>query len=95
MPLYPHSILKKKKPSEVIGAPSVVKPRVNNNNDEPVAIKSKIESDSVDNPSLPGTVVSYSNENFSFKWELPACLFPSTKKEVQQTEVGAKYAILI
>ena len=54
MPLYPHSILKKKKPSEVIGAPSVVKPRVNNNNNEPVAIKSKIESDSVDNPSLPG-----------------------------------------
>ena len=29
------------------------------------------------------TVVSYSKENFSFKWELPACLFPSTKKEVQ------------
>ena len=67
MPLYPHSILKKKKPSEVIGAPSVVKPSVNNNNNESVVIKSKIESDSVDNPSLPGTVVSYSNENFSFK----------------------------
>ena len=28
----------------------------------------------------PITVVSYSHENFSFKWELPACLFPSTKK---------------
>ena len=36
------------------------------------------------------TVVSYSNENFSFKWELPACLFPSTKKEVPQREVGCK-----
>ena len=36
------------------------------------------------------TVVSYSNENFSFKWELPACLFPSTKKEVQQRGDGCK-----
>ena len=27
------------------------------------------------------TVVSYLNDNLSFKWELPACLFSSTKKE--------------
>ena len=33
--------------------------------------------------SRPGTVVSYSNENFSFKRELPARLFPSAKKEGQ------------
>ena len=36
------------------------------------------------------TVVSYSNENVSFKFALPACLFPSTKKEVQQREDGCK-----
>ena len=42
------------------------------------------------------TVASYSNENFSFKWELPACLFPSTKKEGEQREwMGTKWAILI
>jgi len=26
------------------------------------------------------SIMSYSNKNFSFKWELLACLFPSTKK---------------
>ena len=36
------------------------------------------------------TVVSYSNENFSFKWELPACLFLSFKKEGQWREDGCK-----
>ena len=34
------------------------------------------------------TVVSYSDENFSF--ELPACFFPSTKKEGQQRVDGCK-----
>ena len=34
------------------------------------------------------TVMSYSNENLTFKWELPACLFPFTKKEEQQREDG-------
>ena len=36
------------------------------------------------------TVVFHSKENFSFKWELPACLFPSTIKEVQQRKDGCK-----
>ena len=36
------------------------------------------------------TVVSYSNENFSFKCELPACFFLSTKKGGQQREDGCK-----
>ena len=41
-------------------------------------------------PKLYFSLVSYSNEIFSFKWELPVCLFPSTEKEGQQREDGCR-----
>ena len=36
------------------------------------------------------TVMSYSNENLSFKWELPACHFPFNKRKSSRERMGAK-----
>ena len=42
------------------------------------------------NQDEKNTVASYLNENFSFNRELPTCLFPSNKKEVQHRGDGCK-----